>query len=277
MFTLLGCQGAGETIADMARIGLIEVIYEELAPTHQVPKNQFHHLCLFDHSVETVRQLELHLDDMPDWAKDSLARDLSFGISRLAALKLASLLHDIGKPRTWQINEDGRHTFYGHDELGAEMATAMAERMKWSRPVRGFISRMIKWHLRPGALFHRGEPTERALFRFFRKVDSDLPELILLALADLGATLGSGMEEEARSRLRARMKDLLPGYLAFIDATRSPSSRLLSGQDVMRLRQIGPGRLVGEILSALEEAQALKTVIDRGGAEAFVRDYRTKK
>jgi len=207
---------------------------------------------------------------------ESASKPLSFGVSRMAATKLATLLHDIGKPDTWEINEEGRHTFYGHDALGAQMSEVTAERMKWSNTVAKFITKLIAWHLRPGQLFHQGTPTDKAVRRFYRRCGTDLPELMLLAYGDLGATRGDGLPEESRVHLDDCFANLLTGYTSFLEETKG-KERLLDGKDVMSLLAIKPGPLVGEILDALDEAQDLKEVADRPAAERFVNEYYSKK
>lgn len=276
MFILLNAEGAGEIINELGKTGLLESIYAELRETRRVTPNDYHHLNLFDHSVETVHQLEENLHRLPDWARESSNELLSHGVTKLAATKLAALLHDIGKPGTWEINEEGRHTFYGHDSKGADMAEFMGERLKWSKPVSRFISKLIQWHLRPGALFHQGFPTEKAIYRFYRKMGDDLPQLIALALGDLGATCGEGLPGPSRAVLADQMIDLLYGYRPFVEES-AAKPRFLNGQDVMRLLNLEPGPMIGEILDALAEAQGLKQVLDRPTAERFVFEYMAKK
>ncbi len=276
MFTLLECDGAGQLLESMGKNGLLEAIYPELKETRKVTPNAFHHLGLFDHSVVAVQELEAKLKDFPDWTRESFIKELSQGVSKLAATKLATLLHDIGKPATWQINEEGRHTFFGHDVLGAQMAEVTSERMKWSKSLSRFIAKMIKYHLRPGQLFHHGLPSERTVLRFFRKVGDDMPELILLAYGDLGATRGEGLPEDSRRSQAKHFAELLDAYLQFSQEV-EPLPRLLTGSDVMKLLQIAPGPEVGEILNALVEAQGVKKVWDRQSAERFVQEYQQKK
>lgn len=276
MFNLLNAPASGEIVSELAKTGLLESIYWELKDTRRVTPNDFHHLNLFDHSVETVHQLEENLHRLPVWTHDSFQNTLSYGVTRLAATKLAALLHDIGKPGTWEINDEGRHTFYGHDSKGADMAEVMGERLKWSKPVTRLISKLIQWHLRPGALFHAGPPSEKSVQRFYRKMNDDLPELIALALGDLGATCGDRLPQESRETLAVNLIDLLYGYRKFVEDS-ATKPRFLTGQDIMRLLGVGPGPLVGELLEALTEAQGLKEVVDLPSAERFVREYQSKK
>ncbi len=277
LFAILGKKNISTTVQALADVGLLEYIFPELEPTHKVTANAFHHLGLFEHTLETIPQLEARLPQLPDWVHESLQTELNYGVTRLAATKLACLLHDIGKPQTWQINEDGRHTFYSHDKLGSEMCEEIACRMRWSRPLTKFIVKLVKWHLRPGALIHQGPPTERAIRRFYRDIEEDLPELILLAYADFGATRGPDLNDAlARQSAENNLAVLLKGYEQFKEKSLT-RVKLLDGNDVMSLLGIQGGPIVGEILEDLAEAQEFNEVSNRADAELFVREQYSKK
>jgi len=276
LFIIMRADCAAATLVSMGEAGLLETIFPELEQTRKVTTNAYHHLGLWDHSLEAVAQAESKLPELPSWLQQDLAVELSTGITRLQALKIACLLHDIGKPDTWQISPDGRHSFYGHDRLGAEMCELLAERMRWSKPVSRFIVKLVRWHLRPGQLFHQGPPTERAVHRFYRTIGEDVPALMVLAFGDLGATRGPGLLGPQRQTLENNLIELLGNFPVFISGQKS-MERLLDGNEIMRLLEIEPGPVLGEILEALTEAQGLKEVKSRPEAERFVRElYRSK-
>ncbi len=276
LFLTLAVRNCSQSVVQLANSGLLEVIFPELVETRRVTANAFHHLGLFEHSIETIPQLESRYSDLDSWVRTAAEQDLSFGVSRLAATKLACILHDIGKPATWDITPEGRHTFYGHDKVGADMCVIAAERMKWARPVEKFIVDLVKWHLRPGALFHQGPPTDRAVRRFYRSIQGDLPELMLLAFADLGATRGPGLMGENRIELEKSLLELLNGYTLYKEES-SQRPKLMTGTDVMQLLSIKPGPVVGQLLTALEEAQEFKEVLNLADAEAFVKTHYLQK
>jgi len=272
LFKMLDSSNVGRLIHEMGELALFETIFPELMATHKVTANSYHHLPLFTHSLETIPQLEARLSSFPAWAKEALDRELTPMVSRMAVTKIAAILHDIGKPDTWQITEEGRHTFIGHDKLGAEMIKSTAEAQKWPKLMARMVERLVLWHLRPGQLFHTAEPTKKALNRFYRTVGDEVPELMLLAFGDLGATRGPGLAGPQREKLESNLVALLDGYAAYKEESRR-LPKLLTGSEVMKLLGIHAGPLVGEILSALAEAQALNEVQDRSQAEAFARSY----
>jgi putative nucleotidyltransferase with HDIG domain len=272
LFTMLDCPDVGRLIHEMGELGLFEAIFQELVATHKVTANSYHHLPLFVHSLETIPQLEARLESLPDWAKESLTKELTPSVSRLAATKVSAILHDIGKPDTWLITDEGRHTFIGHDKLGASMIKSTAEVQKWPKVLGRMVERLVLWHLRPGQLFHTSQPTQKALNRFYRTVGDDVPELMLLSFGDLGATRGPGLTGPDRERLENNLVELLNGYAVYKEELKR-LPKLLTGLEIMQLLGIRPGPLVGEILAALAEAQELKEVLDRSQAEAFARSF----
>lgn len=275
LFALFESDGCAPHVKDMGEVGVLEKIFPELKSTRQVVANSYHHLGLFDHSVEAVRQCELSVSELPDRARALFSAPLAQTATRFGALKIACLLHDIGKPDTWVITPEGKHTFIGHDKLGAEMCIPLAKRMKWAKPLERFVENMVRWHLRPGQLFHQGEPTERAVLRFYRAIAQDVPELILLALSDFRSTCGPGLQE-GREHLESKLIELLRNYFVYVDEAKH-MPRLLDGKDVMTVLGISAGPTVGNILEALEEARQLGEVRNRHQAEEFVKALYAEK
>lgn len=173
------------------------------------------------------------------------------------------------------ITEEGKHTFIGHDKLGAELCVPLARRMKWSKPLERFVEKMVRWHLRPGQLFHQGDPTDRAILRFYRSMGEDVPELILLALSDFRATCGPGLQV-GREQAEQKLFELLERYFVYVDEAGN-LPRLLDGKDVMALLGITAGPVIGSLLEALEEAKQLGEVSNRREAEEFVRRLHAEK
>lgn len=276
LFTTLAVHKTAPLVEMMAQTGVLEAIFPELTPTREVTKNDFHHLGLFDHSVETNPQLEQVMETLPDWVQERFDIQLNVGLTRLATTKIAALLHDIGKPQTWAITPEGRHTFYTHDKLGAEMCKDIGARLKWTRPVDRLVYNLVRWHLRPGALFHQGTPTNKAIARFYRSIGDDTPELIVLAFADFGATRGPGLSGENRTEGERNLYELLDGYKTYVEESKT-REKLLNGTDLMELLSLQPGPIVGEILAALDEAHEFKEVSNRADAERFVKEHYSQK
>lgn len=275
LFLLFESDNSAVHIKDMGETGALERIFPELKSTRRVTSNSYHHLPLFDHQIEAVRQCELSFSEFPARARKILAQPMAHALTRFGAVKISCLLHDIGKPDTWVITEEGKHTFIGHDKLGAELCVPLAKRMKWSKPLEKFVEKMVRWHLRPGQLFHQGDPTDRAIFRFYRNMGEDVPELILLALSDFRATNGPGLQA-GRERAEQKLFELLDRYFVYVDEAKN-LPRLLDGKDVMDLLEITAGPVIGSLLESLEEARQLGEITNRKQAEDFVRSLYAEK
>ncbi len=277
MFLIMNYFDSHKTIKKLADTGLLELIYPDLKSTRTVPANSYHHLNLFDHSLETYRQVEVNFASLEKYYQNRLLEPLTYNLSHLASTKLAGLLHDIGKPATWVIQENGRHSFYKHDSLGAKMVNEMGIEQKWPNHLIKYLVNLVKWHLRPGSLYaNDAEPSQKAINRFYTSVGDHTPGLILLSLADLGATCGEGFKEEARGELRENLHRLLNGYSAFTEKQKYLRP-LLDGNAIIGLLSIEPGPIVGSLISELKEAQTNGEILKVSEAKAFIEDLYKKK
>ncbi len=281
LFQLLASPRAAWGLEQLDALTILERILPELIPCRGVSQGGYHHLDVWPHSLETVRQLELMMVDPPwsEWLHEPVVAYLRACVAgdrpRLALLKWAALCHDLGKPPQRRVDETGRVWFTGHERVGAEMAVAIAQRLKLSVRESEMLHRMIIAHLRPGDLTRMELLTRRAVYRFFRDVGEDGPSVLLVWLADRAATRGPSSEEARLGHQQAIIFELLEHYfLKPGDAVRLP--RLLDGNEVMRLLRLPPGPEVGEVLRDVEEAQAEGAVRTAEEAIAFVRQWRKR-
>ena len=163
LFQLLAAPRAAVVLRDMDRTGLLTQVFPELADLKGVPQDGYHHLNVFDHSLEAVVQLENVLA-----APGSFFRELAAALTQLAAvpqqaalLKVAALFHDVGKPQVQErrVNPD-RYTFYYHERVGVEIFQRAAKRLRFSSAQAKAVTHYITWHMRPFLLlplFIRGE------------------------------------------------------------------------------------------------------------------------
>lgn len=273
--------------------GLLEVVLPEATAGRGVSQpGEFHAYDVFEHQLRAVEALDLMLarDGGAGWlgesfrtgfgdAADALTAYLEETLveerSRRGLLKLAAVLHDIGKPATREETPDGRARFYGHAELGAEMSAAILRRLRFSGPELRSVSLLVAEHLRPVQLAQAGEaPTDRAIYRFCRDLGDDLPAVLLLSLAD--AASARGLTEAAGAGRRtgwthhvAYMHSLLVRSQEERSIMQAP--RLLTGHDIMSRFGVPEGPRIGALLEALREAQATGEVSDSKQAERFVR------
>lgn len=264
LMKLLGADNAAKHLMIMKETGLLFEILPELIPQKDIPPNLHHHLCLIDHSIESVRQVELN--------------HIKFMIKpeNMSILKLSALLHDIGKPSTWTIEEDGRHRFIKHEDVGADLLLDVLKRLKFSKKEIKHAASLVKNHLYPSQLIKEGidSLSDKAIMRFFRKIGEQVPELLSLAMADRKSALGPEITQEI---VENNINGLLLLHKKFIENAQALEElpKLASGEDVMEILKIDRGPQVGEILKELRELQITGDISSREEALEFIKHYKT--
>jgi len=193
----------------------------------------------------------------------------SFGRPRRALLLWASLLHDAGKPATRVVTEGGVR-FLGHETVGSRLAVEASRRLRLSTVEQAEVELTVLHHMRPEWLESEPDLTRRAVYRFFRAVESVGPSVVLLSLADLLARYVPPIPIDVWRRRLGVARRLLRAWFEEREEVVSPTP-LLTGEDVMRSLGLPSGPEVGRILDLLREAQAAGDVTSRQEAEAFVR------
>lgn len=161
-------------------------------------------------------------------------------------LRCAVLLHDVGKPRCFTVDDDGNGHFYGHPEISRALADDMLRRLKCPTEFREAVVRLVAWH-------DRNIPrTDRGLRRALRALgEEDLRRLILVKRAD---NLAQAPEYRGVQREIDRAEEILASLLA-ADACFSLKQLAVNGRDLMELGLSGPE--IGRTLKAL-----LDSVVD---------------
>src|SRR5947209_5902681 len=194
---------------------LLGVVLPEIEACKGVAQSGYHTHDVFGHTLLTV---------------DHTPPDL--------ILRVAALFHDAGKPATAK----GDGTFIGHEEVGAGIAKAALERLRFSQKEVDVVVALVRLHLRP--VFYKSAWTDGAVRRLARDAGPLLDRLMALAQADIGAS--AYPEPEKLDDLQARLDQV---------RSQRPSrlAPLISGEEIMAIRDIGPGPEVGRIKRRLEE------------------------
>lgn len=266
---LFSGQYAHVALENMNKTWLLEEIFPFVKELKQVPPNAHHHLDLFHHSIETVKQIQNLYNESSDVIKEHLNRIDFGGFSRLAHLKLAGFMHDIGKFSTWTI-EEGKHRFIKHDDVGAKMSVKILKDLHFSNKQIDYISSMIKYHIYPSHVMTSPQITEKIMMRYVRKMDINSIDAIILAQADRLSARGPEITDEIVERNITSLNMLLRFYLEARE-TLKPLPKLLDGNDVMKILNIKPSKKLGEIMEALHEAQISGDVMTRDHAVEFVK------
>ena len=195
--------------------GLLEVMLPEVTACKGVQQGGYHTHDVYGHTLLAVERVP------PD-----------------LVLRLAALFHDVGKPST--ATPDG--AFTGHENVGADLARSALERMRFSQREADAVVGLVRLHLRP--VYYRSEWSDGAVRRLARDAGPLLQGLMALARADVGAS--AYPEPEKLDELQRRLDAVL---------SESPSrlEPLISGEDIMRTRDIRPGPEVGRVKQCLHE------------------------
>ncbi|MES2749185.1 MAG: HD domain-containing protein [Patescibacteria group bacterium] len=212
-------------IALLEKLNLLPYILPELIPAIGCEQGGIHAYDVYEHSLRTLQA----------------AADKEYGTN----LRLAALLHDIGKPATRGTGGKNKHyTFFGHEVVGARMTKKILQRLKMSRETIEAVEKLVRWHM----FFSDPEQITLAAVRrtIVRIGEDNIENLLNLRVCD---RIGTGRPKEQPFRFRK--------YKAMVDeALRDPISvkmLKINGEKIMELTGEKPGKKLGYILNTLME------------------------
>jgi poly(A) polymerase len=285
LLRLLAVPDSGRVLPYLDELGLLTAIFPEMAQAKGVGQPKEHCWDVFEHSLKVVVAVDflLHqgsweysgdevLAAVP-WSESLVrhfARPVIAGSTRRLLLKLAALLHDVAKPQTKALTEDGRTRFLGHGKEGAAIAADILEGLRFSGKEVKLVEIMIKHHLRPGQMSQEGLPTRRAIYRYFRDCGEAGIDILYLSLADHLATRGPNLNLSGW-REHARLVDYVLAQHAEQEKLVTPA-RMVTGHDLINIFNMKPGPRMGQLLESVREAQASGELTTREEALAYIRE-----
>ena len=286
--------GSNKTLKLLDKLNILKEIIPELELSKGIEQPKEHFWDVFNHSVESVGQLERILQPgynphSPDYEAGEFAIELipkidcicgyfnnviGDGYTRLAICKLACLLHDIAKPTTKTIEDNGRIRFLGHNSKGAEIAELILKRLRFSGSTISLLCEQIRQHLRPSQMSPDNElPSGKAIFRYFRDAGDAAIDTLYLNLADYMAARGPLLERDEWETHCRTINHILKESFAEKGPANIP--RLVTGHDIMDRLSIPPGPKIGQILMAVTEAQSEGKIANREQALKFIESVST--
>ena len=279
-FKILALPQSAKQVREMEALGLLEVILPELTATRGITQNIHHELDVYNHSLAVLEKLENYPAESEKWiGENSLLKEkidsylnesVADRCTRWIILKLAALLHDIGKPATRQEQKEGKITFYGHEKAGGKTAVNIAQRLRLSRKGEKLLVTLIAQHMRPLHLFLAPLHTQKARFRMFKQLEADTLGVILLSLADRQA----GKSEEKKEEIKAYFKfarSLLETYIE--DYNKFKAEKLIDGNEIIEALGLKPGAQIGRILEHIEIARMENKITTREEALEAARQF----
>jgi putative nucleotidyltransferase with HDIG domain len=216
-FKILKTDKPGDGIKLLKNSGLLKEIMPELLDGVDMKQKGHHIYDVWTHSIEALNNCD---------SLDPITR-------------LATLLHDVGKP-TSAVGEGEGRTFHNHEIIGSRIAVKIGKRLKFSNKELDQLFRLVRWHMFTSEEFQ----TDKAVRRFIRNVTPEyLDEMLSLRRSD---RLGSGAKETSwRWELfKERLVEVQKQPFTVKDLK-------IDGHDVMEKLNIKPSRKVGEILDQL--------------------------
>ncbi len=275
LFKILERPNSLSYLEQLDKLKILKIIIPEIEVMRGVKQGPYHHLDVWKHTLETVRQLELLIAELKNNAQvqDYLDEIISPNRSRRALIKLGALLHDIGKPAALR-HEDGKTKFHGHERIGSDITENIVERLKLSNDEMDSLEKMVLWHLRPGYLADNEEITPRAIFRYFRDAGEACVSILLISIADQRATKGPLTSKISRIHHEKISLGLIKEYFKRKKTKKPP--RLINGDDLIKKFKLEPSPLIGKILREIEELQAIGKVKNKKealrSAKKFIKE-----
>ena len=305
VFKMLGGPKASASIRALEMLGVLQHLMPELLKMKGVTQSNPHIHEVWVHTLAVVDQLEdlltssLRLDFDPEKTSDMFMGLISLKIGRYreqiakhfanqlnpsrshrSLLMFSALYHDVCKPDTKTIDENGRIRFFDHDIKGAEVTADRARAFNLSNDEVERLHTIVRHHMRfhffADRLEREGQPPSRkAVYRFFRDSGAAGVDLILLALADLRGTKGNELTQVTWTVYLDIARILLENYWEHPEEVVNPP-RLIDGNELMKELSLQPGKVVGTLLESIRENQAAGKIVDKEQALAFAREELAK-
>ena len=236
--------------------GLIEQFLPEVSALRLEVDEHHHHKDVYEHSLTVVRQaIELERVRYPGADPD-------------VPLRLAALLHDIGKPRTRKLEPGGGVTFHHHDVVGSRMARKRLQALRFDGETTDAVAKLIELHLRFFG-YAEGAWTDSAVRRYVRDAGDLIERLHILVRADV-----TTRNRRKAARLAAAYDDIERRIAELREQEELDSIRPeLDGNDIQRILGIAPGREVGEAYRFLLDVRLDEGVIGADAAEQRLREW----
>ena len=211
-----------------------------------------HHKDVYQHSLTVLEQ--------------AIGYEKSRGHSPDLVLRLAALLHDIGKPATKKVEGRGVVSFHHHDVVGAKLAARRLTALRFDKETIAAVSRLIELHLRFFG-YSEGAWTDSAVRRYVRDAGPLLEQLHILTRADV-----TTRNRRKADQLGFAYDDLETRIAEIAEAEGLAAVRPdLDGEDIMRILELKPGREVGEAYRFLLDLR-----LDEGPLGADVAEQRLR-
>jgi poly(A) polymerase len=260
----------------LVETGVMEQFLPEVPALQLEVDEHHHHKDVYEHSLTVLRQamqLEQARERVP--TPTPLGADAPDGASGRGAptapdvpLRLAALLHDIGKPATRRLEPGGGVTFHHHDVKGARLARKRLQALRFDSDTTATVSRLIELHLRFFG-YAEGAWTDSAVRRYVRDAGPELARLHILTRADV-----TTRNKRKAARLAGAYDDIERRIDELAAAEELGAMRpALDGNRIQEVLGIRPGPEVGKAYRYLLDLRLDEGVLDEADAEQRLREW----
>ena len=229
-FKILSSDNPSEGIRLLDECGLLDLIFPELTNLKGIEiVDEVGHKDNFIHSLKVLENISKKTDNLN--------------------LRLATIMHDIGKPKSKFFNKKIGWTFHGHDDIGSKIFLKIAKRMKWSLELTQYVKKIISLHHRPISLA-KESVTDSGVRRFLFEAGEDVEDLMLLCRADITTANKNKLKEyllnfDKLSTLiiEVEEKDRLRNFKPPID-----------GVKIMQFFNLPESKMIGKVKNQIVEA-----------------------
>lgn len=215
-----------------------------------------HHKDVYEHSLTVLQQaIDLEHERHPGSAPD-------------VTLRLAALLHDIGKPATRTLEPGGGVSFHHHDLKGARLTRKRLQALRFDSDTIASVTQLVEQHLRFFG-YAEGTWTDSAVRRYVRDAGDELERLHILTRADV-----TTRNRRKAARLAAAYDDIERRIAELAEQEELDAMRPeLDGNRIQEILGIGPGREIGQAYRFLLEVRLDEGVIGQDAAEDRLREW----
>lgn len=238
----------------LVETGIAQLVLPEIPALRLEIDEHAHHKDVYEHSLTVLTQ--------------AIDLEKSRGHDVDLVLRLAALLHDIGKPATRKIESGGVVTFHHHDVVGAKLAAKRLKALRFDNDTVASVARLIELHLRFFG-YTEGAWTDSAVRRYVRDAGDQIERLHILTRADV-----TTRNRRKADRLGFAYDDLEERIAAIAEAEGIAAVRPdLDGEKIMAILGLKPGREVGEAYRFLLDLRLDEGPLGEAEAENRLRAW----
>ena len=280
---ILSCPDSATTLDQMDKCGLLPVLVPEFQNLKTTAQDFYGRDGVWHHTLSGLRYLEEILPALGKYLpkhalkiSGHLGETITGEVTRATILKLAYLMHDLGKPST-HTREGKRSRFYGHELAGVKLAEKVQTRLHFSNKEIQAVRNVIANHMRPGNLSALAQVTDKAIYRYFRDLKSEGLDTLVLSLADAYTTEATVIKRnkqniypvDSAKHLKA-VREIINRY--YTRPQQITPLNLLNGNEIISRFKLAPGPLIGKLINELKEAQAQKLVKTKPQAYSYLKN-----